>query len=344
MLRYPVIFILLLAVGVLWQNYPGTPGQLICKQSKLTVQSANPNLTDTKTTASFAIKNTGNTVVRIRSVSTSCGCTNAKTNKDTVNPRESIDLTAIMDPIDVGLKSAIITVETDSKLTPTLHFQVVEEGYLLPPYVFQIQGDLYFESHVEIDQKRKINIQVVSDRSNLEIEPILETDAAFLKIEKANVDTKSSTTDPNLFVITHHYLVSLKEGFPLQGYQGSIIVKDPWNKSRNLSLNVVIEKQILFKTIPSVLKINNSSNRGILETKFLLICPSDIQRFEITEPYALQIFDLSIISRINENTYQLSLKIKEGQASSLSSSFHVFIKCIGKNEQSIMLPVITSKE
>lgn len=343
-LRSVHVLMPLCVIGLLGLYSPGTPGQLICQNSKLTVQSVNPNLTDAKTSALFVIKNTGNTIVRIISVRTSCGCTNAKTNKEIVNPSESIDLTAIMDPIDVGLKSAIITVETDSGLTPTLNFQVIEEGYLPPPYIFQVQGDLYFNNHVEKDQKRKINIQIVSDRSNLDIEPILETDASFLKIEKETTETKASINDPSLFVINHHYFISLKEAYPLLGYQGSIDVKDPWNKSRNLSLNVVIEKQLLFKSIPSVINIKISSKSEIVKMKLLLICPSDIRRFEICEAKDIQRFDLSEMLKINENTYQITLKIKKDQVLTLPASFQIMIKGIGKSEHYITLPVITTRE
>ncbi len=73
----------------------------------------------------FKIKNSGNEVLEIKRVATSCGCTTAKVNKEKLNPGEEADLlvkydTAAMGdgPHGKGQQERIIYVKNNDPNTP----------------------------------------------------------------------------------------------------------------------------------------------------------------------------------------------------------------------------------
>lgn len=85
--------------------------------------------------ATFKLKNDGGSDLEIVRVSTSCGCTKAEVNKNTVAPAEEITLIVFFDPAvheddtDLGEVTRIIYVKSNDPTTPEAEVKIMANVY-----------------------------------------------------------------------------------------------------------------------------------------------------------------------------------------------------------------------
>ena len=79
----------------------------------------------------FKVKNSGQEVLEIKRIATSCGCTTAKASKTSLNPGEETDLLVIYDtaamgsgPHGTGNQERIIYIKTNDPNTPQINVSI----------------------------------------------------------------------------------------------------------------------------------------------------------------------------------------------------------------------------
>ena len=91
-----------------------------------------------------------------------------------------------MKPPEMGEKTVEFTLETDSKLTPTvtLHLRLI--GMRRPPFLLRVQGDLAYLEDLRSAKPREIEVLTVETGAMAE-EPNVVLDLPFLEFERVRV-------------------------------------------------------------------------------------------------------------------------------------------------------------
>lgn len=206
MKKYPMIALLLFAAA--------NAHAVISWETTQITQKADP--LNESVSAMFKFKNIGDSVITIKEIKPSCGCTTATLEKKTYAPGESGEITATLTiGSRQGLQSKTIRVMTDSEETPT----VLTMKTLIPEIV-SIQPSFVFWKRGEEPDIKSINLKVGLD------EPI--------HVIKAGSESSSVSVQLEEVVAGKHYRLNL---FPastdeLAKARITIVTDYPKNKPR----------------------------------------------------------------------------------------------------------------
>lgn len=160
---------------------------------------------DEEIIADYEFTNTGQYSVKIVSVSTSCGCTTVKLDKDVYEPGEKGKITAIFKFNDrIGLQSELIKVETMEPEEQTvfleLRVRIPEYLHLKPRFLFWYADEKLSSKSIElsipVDSNTQIlgvetdtdffDVQLIMDKSSgiyvIQVKPISDSDSVFGKL------------------------------------------------------------------------------------------------------------------------------------------------------------------
>jgi hypothetical protein len=203
-------------------------------------------------------------------VRTSCGCATAEAKPEIVPPGGKSSVLVNMDSLEVGVRVASITLETDSPATPLINLQLVAEGFRRPPYVFQLNADLYYHEGFADDEVRKVIVDTVVLRGVSPDPPLLSIDVEVLQIGMPSVAERPYLADADLLVRSFTFPVRFAKHPPDEGFSGEIRVTDRWNPGRVLRSRVFGERNLPIRAIPPRLVLDASSESSSSPTARLV--------------------------------------------------------------------------
>jgi hypothetical protein len=154
-----------------------------------TMVELHPGPGDANAVGSFKYQNTGDKVVHVKSVHTSCGCTTTNKVKDQIAPGEKGEITATFKiGSTTGTAQKTVTVETDDAETPvtvlTLRAVIAQALELQPSFV-------YWENN-EAPKAKTINVKTAKEAKVKNINVTSST---------PEFSTKITSVGPNEFKI-----------------------------------------------------------------------------------------------------------------------------------------------
>ncbi len=256
-----LLVVAIIALRLISPYFKGNqPGALKATQVSLHWQSPDPSagLPASRYTPTFELVNVGGSPVRIKSVQTSCGCATARAEPEIVPPWGKSSVTVNMDSLEVGVRAATITLETDAPSTPQVPLQLIAEGYRRPPYVFQINADLYYQAGYTDDDVRKVLVDTVVLRGIPADPPALSTDVQILQFGKPTIAERPYIADPDMLVRSYTFPVRFAKHPPEEGFSGEVRVADPWVRGRVLRARLFGERNLPIRAIPTRLILDAS--------------------------------------------------------------------------------------
>ena len=150
-----------------------------------------------------------------------------------------------------------------------------------PPFLHLLEGEVVFRGEYSPETSREIAVLTVENRGQGDL-PEVSTNLPFLKLTPRGVEVKPFI-EPGTLLHRWKYLVEFKERPPSGSFQGTIMVKSPWDRDETLSFNVVGQLQSGLRAIPSMITLDGSG-RGT--ASLLVVCgsPSGKLDLEIERP------------------------------------------------------------
>ena len=151
-LKAPALFVALVLAACATAN-----AQLVFEKTQIDLH---PKAGDQEAVANFKYENKGKTVVNIKNVRSSCGCTVATLKKNDVEPGEKGEVTATFKIGGrTGVQSKTVTVETDDPNNPVVNLvlqaTIAQALDVQPSFVFWEQG--------EAPKPKKITVKAAKD-------------------------------------------------------------------------------------------------------------------------------------------------------------------------------------
>jgi len=250
-----------IALPLLWMARPlppaVSPGSLQAKQTMLHWRSPDPTAgSPPSAKPTFELVNVGGSPVQIQSVRTNCGCASAWAEPEIVPPGGRSLIRVTLDPLEVGVRAASITLETDAPTTPQVKLNLIAEGYRRPPYLFEINGDLYYHEGYSNNETRKVIVDAVTSKEVPPQPPSLSSDPPLVEFGPASVSERPHALSPDLLVRSYTYPVRFSKEPPKEGFAGEVSVADPWVPGRVLRTRLVAEQNRAIRVVPSLLVLS----------------------------------------------------------------------------------------
>ena len=123
----------------------------------------NPKPGDQEAVAVFKYENKGNTVVNIKNVRSSCGCTVPALKKNDVAPGEKGELTATFKIGGrTGVQQKTVTIETDHPEQPmtnlVLQATIAQALEIMPSFVFWEKGEAVKPKQIKVKAGKEVNV------------------------------------------------------------------------------------------------------------------------------------------------------------------------------------------
>ena len=233
---------------------PVTPGKLVATEDRRTWQTSpaeNKPLHPGDSTTTFELRNVGGQPVRILEILSGCGCA-----KPTVTPMTiPSGGTGIVDvqttPMMTGEKEILITLRTDSPVTPELDLRLQVIGSVQPPYLLGTTGDLTFSVGDGDSEVRTIKVIMLEKEGSKPKLPIVKTDVPDFEIGRPILHQEHPYPGEGNLSRTYHVETKLAK-YPDQGsLVGDVSVVDPWNPQHVQQLRVHVEVKPSWKASPS---------------------------------------------------------------------------------------------
>ncbi|MDR3620804.1 MAG: DUF1573 domain-containing protein [Paludisphaera borealis] len=315
-----------------------SPGVLKATKAVLEWQCPDPSAEHGSTHAhpKFEVVNAGGSPVRILSMSTSCGCATAEADPVLVPPGGRSTVTVRMDPLEVGVRAATITLETDAPLTPTVGLQVIAEGYRRPPYLFQMTNGLYFHEGYSRDEPREISIDVVALRSTPDTPPAVTNDLPFLEIGPPTSREVDHAKGPEFVVRTYRYPVRIVADPPDEGFSGQVSAAAPWIDGRSLQCNVHGEPNRPIRVVPSRLVLDVTKDGG---TRFLARSNRGDRSLTASAKEADGPLVVEEVEEVGDSGFRaFNVRLKGGRTAA-EGVYQVIVRAGGEGEESLTVPI-----
>lgn len=157
---------------------PLFPGRLIAKEPMVEWRSPGPGEPGAPN-ARFEIANPGSSPVRVLTVESGCGCATPKVHPRLVRPGGVAIVEVEANPIEIGEKDVVITLETDSPATPIVPLTLRIIGCRRPPFIVSVTGDLTCQEGYSAEDTREIHVDTI-ERVASSHTPTLRCDLPFL--------------------------------------------------------------------------------------------------------------------------------------------------------------------
>lgn len=317
-----------------------SPGELRASTPVIDWQCPAPSEGAPSTAAppSFEVVNVGGSPVRILSVATSCGCARAEANPLLVPPGGRSTIVVEMDPIEVGVRAATVTLETDSPSRPTVGLQIAAEGYHKPPYLLRSTEGLFFREGYSREEPREFVVDAVAAAREPETPPVVACDLPFLQFDPPTVRDGAHLKGPDFVTRTYRYPVRFVAEPPDEGFSGRITVADPWVEGRSLACNVLGEPNHPIRVVPSRVVLKAGQDGG---ARFL----ARSNRGDGSVTAAVEEPDSPLLVQEAEEMgdsgfHAFRVRWKAGRASAdRADRYHVIIRAGANDEASVTLPV-----
>ncbi len=277
-----LVLVLGISLPLLWMTRPWSPtialGSLQAKQTTLHWQSPDPAdiPPSSSSTPTFELVNIGGLPVQIQSIRTSCGCATARAEPELVPPGGRSLIRVSMESLEVGARAATITLGTDSPVSPQINLTLVVEGYRRPPYLFQINADLYYQEGYSADETRKVVVDAITLKGVPPDPPVLSYDTAVLQVAPPTVAERPYIANPEMLVQSYTFPVRFAKPPPQGGLSGEVSVADPWVAGRALRTKLFVEQNRPIRVVPSVLTLYVTEGATIATpVRFLARAKSD---------------------------------------------------------------------
>lgn len=173
--------------------------------------------------------------MRILSVESGCGCTDARAEPKLVPPGEPCRILLTASPVQFGLKPVAIRVRTDSPETPLIELQLQIIGSRKPPFLQSAAGGVIF-SDPTAAQTESLTVSGVVP-SETEDVPLVSCELPYVRVEPIGNESRPEGTVPGIDFRVYRYRVTLDGNVP-GNFRGEIRVFDPWVEGRFLPVSI----------------------------------------------------------------------------------------------------------
>ncbi len=211
------------------------------------------------------VTNVGGKSVRVLGIQTSCGCTQAKIEPTQIGPGKKGFVSLQVTPPSAGERLVMVTLNTDSPLTPEVGLKVRVGSSRTPPYLLSVSGEIVYNSGDDVLAEDRdleaITIDVAGARPGIAPEPTCDLDYVHIgtptMVEAADAATGT-------VVRKYRYKVRIVDYPPTDHFSGVIKVRDPWDADSFQAINVHGINRGPFRIVPSplFLRVQGPSGPG----------------------------------------------------------------------------------
>ena len=162
-LKAPALFVAFVLAACATAN-----AQLVFEKTQIDLH---PKPGDKEAVANFKYENKGKSVVNIKNVRSSCGCTVASLKKNDVQPGEKGEVTATFNIGGrTGVQTKSVTVETDDPNNPvvnlTLQATIAQAMEIQPTFVFWEQGEAAKPKKITVKASKEFPVNKIDVTSS----------------------------------------------------------------------------------------------------------------------------------------------------------------------------------
>lgn len=237
-----------------------SPGPLVVLDGDIEIRSEIPKDGDIASTnkTTVLVRNKGESLVRIVSLESNCGCTSADIQPKNISPGAVARVFLQIKPIRRGGRDVAIRLHTDSVAQPIAEIHVRVLGSDPPPYLLATNGDLQFSGDEAADDARLLVVKTVVPRGVQAREPFIRSDMQGLEWTLESVESKPAIeADTTSYLYRYHVRFS---GPPAAQTRGYVHVGDPWDEDHVESLLCVAEVPPALRVVPTHLLL--TANRA----------------------------------------------------------------------------------
>ena len=186
--------------------------------------------------AQFKLLNTGGLPIRVLSVESSCECATPDVRPTEIPPGKVTIVAVEAAPAPVGEQTVVITLNTDSTVTPEVQLRLRMTSSRRPPFLLSVGGDLTYRGGDSSEEGREIFAITIEPTARSRASAP-ETDLPFLGIRPGAV-TESRYRETGTVQRTYHYQVDFTTDPPPGSFGGVLTIADPWDPAHVERLNI----------------------------------------------------------------------------------------------------------
>lgn len=343
-----IVGIALISAAALPLIAPGRarqPGRLIARSDSVTLQArrTNRNWKQPEQTAKFRVDNVGGTPVWIKSTRSGCDCTALRVDPNVVPAGRHTVVEVTARPPETGERTVVITLLTDSPVTPEIPLHLRLMGRERRSYLLDAGGDLAYIGDWSPEERRPLTVVTVHPRGKERV-PGVACDLAFLKLNRVSTEVRP-TTDPELFVRTDTFeAIFDATRLPRGRFRGEIVVTDPWDDAHVARVAVTGETRGPVEAIPPrlILRVGTvpTDAEVVLELR-----SHDSNLRPTVEPEEPQSSPLSVSEpRAEDDRTQFLVRIRAGVGEVEEGVHNLVARPHAASPESIVVPVMIRSE
>ena len=202
-------------------------GKLVAVRSMITWNSPSvrEGIHSMRARVNFPLLNEGRSAVHIISVESACGCTTPTVRPTEIGPGGA-GLSAVGTPLTSGERTVVMTIHTDSPLTPEVIVRLKMVSNRLPPFIVGVAGDFAYTDGYGSDVSRDLVVTAI-ERGPPGKAPRVLSDLPFLSFSGPTVQ-ECPYDESTLLLRTYTFRVAFHNGIPTDSFAGRIWAVDPW--------------------------------------------------------------------------------------------------------------------
>lgn len=176
------------------------------------------------TRAEFVLANTGDQVLEIRDVRSSCGCAVPRMPNKHIAPKGFATMEVRVSQPPIGSRSATVTVVTNSPTTPTIQLKITSWARNNEPRIVQIiPPRVTFRADDDLADPQTVIVTTLEETGNLLLQSA-HCDLPFVTVETANVE-ESQLFSSDFVQRKYRYFLRVRDSHPVGRFVGSLSIQ-----------------------------------------------------------------------------------------------------------------------
>jgi hypothetical protein len=243
----------------------------------------------------FTLRNPGTAPVTIRGVNTGCGCADPRVEPRIVEPGGECVLTVRVTAPSTGSRRVPITLDCDSRRTPSIALMVNARSAVAPPYISRVSSDLILRSGGAV--ARDLTVETIEpDREATP--PVVRNEVEGVTVRGPAVSESRVGMAVGAVARSYQYQVEFSEATAKTGLSGLLVVADPWGKGQQFPIVVHRDPMPPIRVLPAPVELRRSRDESEAPGRRVIVMTSDpgaavVAELRAAEPGRLELTDLS---------------------------------------------------
>jgi hypothetical protein len=211
--------------------------------------------------AEFVLRNPGGQPIHILNVESGCGCARPTVTNSLVPPGGTTTVQVAATPPAIGDRVVLFQVRTDSKTTPTVPLRLSVTVEARAPRLLTVAGDVVLRgSNGDVAPVPFTVLTIEKDDDDSTSPPSVTSDIPSIQITHDRTAVSPRPSE-GLFTKYYHYTAQTTGETEQNTAVGAIVIHDPWNQDRSLTIPVRVEHNDPVQVFPR--RVNLVSRNGI---------------------------------------------------------------------------------